>query len=57
MALKYNKRYKYAQLCKELDLPRLSGSKQRKQLSDLSKKYEITKDSNNNYIIKKNIVT
>ena len=51
--VKYNKRYKYRDLCKALDLKPLSGSAQRKQLADLNKEYEMVKDKANNYIIKR----
>lgn len=53
MELKYNKKYKYKQLCEVLNLPTLSASKQKQQIQNLSKFYEIHKTQDNLYIIKR----
>lgn len=54
MGVKLNTRYKYGQLVSLLDLPRLSGNKQKKQLKEIGKQYLIEKEDGY-YILKKKL--
>lgn len=45
--------YQYKDLCKEFNLPRLSGSAQQKQINDLKRICNIRKDKRGRYIITK----
>lgn len=52
MAIEYNKKYKYKDLCKALDIEPKSGGYRQQQLRNLNKKYDIV-SHNNYYIVKR----
>ena len=55
MDLEYNKIYTFSDLREIFHLPQVQGSKSTSQLSEISKKYLLTKKGRNQYIIEREL--